>query len=208
MSHRRHRKRAASVLMEKMISSSDSTPDFDSDAPITQTPKKAKIVFKEQEMLQDRSRAASQLDQDIPQPSTDYDHQSMLELVAICQAINLIPQSFLHYRFHHIANTVKQSLGKQFTSADLLRKLESIQRSYSSSEQQHFGVPSRDVLWETTFLTKSPHLAFLGPPVTSCIHCSTPLETHNRPCHVVCYGFDGPIPAQKIINAAMLFLWA
>ena len=45
--------------MEKMISSCDTTPDFDSDTPITQTPKKEKIVFKEWEMLQDSSRAAS-----------------------------------------------------------------------------------------------------------------------------------------------------
>ena len=74
MSHRRRRKRAASALMAKMIC--DTTPDFDSDTPITQTPKKAKVdnVFKEQEMLQDRSRAASRLHQDMPQPSTDYDH--------------------------------------------------------------------------------------------------------------------------------------
>ena len=49
MLHHRHKKRAASVLMEEVISSSDTTPQFDSDTLIiTQIHKKAKVVFKEQ----------------------------------------------------------------------------------------------------------------------------------------------------------------
>ena len=61
------------------------------------------------------------------------------------------------------------------------------------------GEPLRDILWDATFKTGTPHLAFLAPPVATCYNCDDYLQTHNSPTNVLYFGMEGPFPALKII---------
>ena len=121
------------------------------------------------------------------------------DYVTIGQAMNLVPSVFLHHRPTYIANIANQSTGKALDASTISTKMESLQTSYGSQIHK-LGEPSQDVLWKATFQSSAgiPHLAFLGPPVTNCCVCDNQLKTHNPPTNVLCFGFDGPIPALKI----------
>lgn len=73
-------------------------------------------------------------------------------------------------------------------------------RRWQHSRIQHWnlGKPPDTILWEATHACGLPMLAFLGPPVTNCLSCNSPLQENHRPTSVVCYTLDGPIPALKI----------
>ena len=60
------------------------------------------------------------------------------------------------------------------------------------------GPMSEDLLWETTTKLSDPHQMFLAPPVNSCLNCGSVLSTHNQPCNVICYTWNGPLPAKKL----------
>lgn len=121
----------------------------------------------------------------------------LINLVAIGQAMNMIPSVFLHHRLIYISNIVKQSIGRNLDPSILSTKMQSLQLAYGS--QVHvLGEPPRDVLWRATFESGIPHLAFLGPPVATCYACNGQLLTHNPPTSILCYGLDGPLPALKI----------
>ena len=122
---------------------------------------------------------------------------TVTELVAVGQAMNLVPSVFVQHRVTYIANIVRQSIGRKLDSTVLSTKIKSIELTYGSKINQ-FGKPLRDLLWGATFKLGIPHLAFLGPPVASCFTCDSQLRSHNPPSTVVCYGFDGPIPGLKI----------
>ena len=61
-------------------------------------------------------------------------------------------------------------------------------------------------LWKTSWYhslgsypcVRTSMLTFVGPPVTNCLSCNSPLQENHRPTSVVCYTLDGPIPVLKI----------
>ena len=119
------------------------------------------------------------------------------DLVAIGQAMNLVPSVFLHHRLTYVVNIVNQSIGRELDPSVLSTNMQSLQLAHGSQVNK-LGEPPRDVLWRATFESGIPHLAFLGPPVTTCYACDGHLQTHNPPTSILCYGLDGPIPALKI----------
>ena len=118
------------------------------------------------------------------------------ELVAVGQAMNLVPFVFLSHRENLIANIVSQLIGKRLDSS-ISQTMESLQLAHGFLIEQ-LGTPRRDVLWDATFQSGIPHLEFLGPPVANCYACDSQLSTHNPPVTVLCYEWNGPVPALKI----------
>ena len=60
------------------------------------------------------------------------------------------------------------------------------------------GPLSPEILWNATFKHDTPFNAFLSPPVDNCIKCGAKLQLHHVPTTVICYTWNGPIPAAKV----------
>ena len=119
------------------------------------------------------------------------------ESMIIGQAMNLVPPLFLHHRSRYITNIVNQYTGKALDVSVIATKMESLLLS-NGPHIPKLGEPQRDILWDATFKTGTPHLVFLAPPVTTCYNCDGYLQTHNSPTNVLCFGMEGPFPALKI----------
>ena len=63
---------------------------------------------------------------------------------------------------------------------------------------ESLGPVPESCLWKATFLEESPHNIFLSPPVDKCFSCDTSLQAHHPPTSVVCYTWNGPLPALKL----------
>ena len=114
------------------------------------------------------------------------------------QALNLIPPCFKQQRMKYVMNILNEVEGCSFASlADLECKAIEIEHVHGNSLKL-FGTPHSDLLWSTTFATKTPHMLFMGPPTTTCLRCSKVLKSHNPPSQVLCFSWNGPLPALKI----------
>lgn len=148
MSHR-PRKRAATFLMEKMICSRDAdiVCDDGADTLWSRPSKKTRSEIHSEEETPYYKVHENVLQQTHQVDVSNDQQNSMLELVAVCQAINLVPPSLKHYRLFYMTNIVKQSLSNcKLTTPNISSKVESIQQEYSSTELQSFGVPPRHML--------------------------------------------------------------
>lgn len=115
----------------------------------------------------------------------------------LVQLSNHIPQSFKSLKVQcsqHILTTGCKRIFEDEEVQQLLADVDSIPELNS----EIFGKPPDTILWEATHAYGLPMLAFLGPPVTNCLSCNSPLQENHRPTSVVCYTLDGPIPALKI----------
>ena len=116
----------------------------------------------------------------------------------LVQLSNHIPQSFKSLKVQcsqHILTTGCKRIFEDEEVQQLLADVDSIPESNS----EIFGKPPDTILWEATHAYGLPMLAFLGPPVTNCLSCNSPLQENHRPTSVVCYTLDGPIPVLQEI---------
>ncbi len=60
------------------------------------------------------------------------------------------------------------------------------------------GPIPEELLWKATFQHNVAHNMFLCPPVSVCVDCGASLQVHHQPTTVVCYTWNGPIPALKL----------
>ena len=74
---------------------------------------------------------------------------------------------------------------------------ESISMAERAQIEQLLGPIPQHVLWRATLKHGMPHNMFLCPPVTTCLQCGASLQKHHEATTVICYTWDGPIPACK-----------
>ena len=113
--------------------------------------------------------------------------------ITLVQALELIPESFLSNRCQYIANILSVATNATVTVPDVMLYLDMLKSDICIT-----GTPPSDLLWEVTFQYGFPHNLYLGPPVTTCLSCQAPLQSHHAPSVVTCYTLGGPLPAVKI----------
>ena len=82
-----------------------------------------------------------------------------------------------------------------------LTKLAAMADQFSINNKDYIkmlGPVEQSCLWKTTILKGTPYNKFLSPPVDQCLSYGMPLQAHHPPTAVVCYTWDGPIPASKL----------
>ena len=126
------------------------------------------------------------------------DRPTVITEIVIGQVLNLIPSCFKQHRMTYLMNILNEVEGCKVASlaADLERKSIEIEHIHGDS-LKFFGTPNSDLLWSATFTTKIPHMLFMGPPTTNCLKCSKSLKSHNHPSQVLCFSWNGPLPALK-----------
>lgn len=128
-------------------------------------------------------------------------HVQLIDLIGIHGYVTLretlqhIPAGFLSYRNQYVANILSVCMKKDVSVADVKQYLSWLHDSETYSFNDS---PPIDLLWQVTFRFQYPHTLFLAPPVTDCLLCMAPLQTHHSPSVVTCYTLQGPLPAAKI----------
>ena len=129
--------------------------------------------------------------------NTLFQADTSIKEILIGQALNLVPNTFKGKRIAYIKNILNQLDGCETMTGDevcaLVFKVESDEKF-----KYHVGTPPTDLLWKATIATKIPHMQFLGPPTSTCYNCCIPLQSHNAPSIVLCFGLQGPLPGLKI----------
>lgn len=125
-------------------------------------------------------------------------HMKQLKLTIVGQALNLVPPTFKAKRLTYIANILNQLDGTELvTEIEVNTLICDVKQIYGDSIK-YLGTPATELLWKATFAKKISHMLFLGPPTETCFNCASPLQSHNPPSLVLCFGLQGPLPALKI----------
>lgn len=104
---------------------------------------------------------------------------------------------FFIYRDILSVNITKESVPETPSLAELI----AVAENFSSCNKEFIellGPVTQECLWKATLQKGTPYNLFLSPPLDNCLSCGGTLQAHHAPTSVVCYTWNGPLPALKM----------